>query len=133
ATCFVLRKALEASRPEAGTVVAHVFAWIYDAAERGQLSEDSWDVVSASLPGSWWDWDKCERLIHGVTDKFASCRWPIEHFILTFKQPKQLERALRHVRWNWWAREYFLEVCGAFHRNALSITPGQAEVLRWIC
>lgn len=131
--CFVLRKGLEASRPEAAMVVAHVFAWIYDAAERNALSAESWGVVSASLPGSWWQWDKCVRLIQGVVDKFASCSWPIEHFVLTFEEPKQLEGALGYAKWHWSARDYFLKVCRVFHGNELSVTPGQAEVLRLVC
>jgi hypothetical protein len=131
ATCFALRKALEASAPEAANVVRHVFGWTYYAAERGTLPEESWDIVSTVLPGSWWEWDKCDRLIRGVTDKFAACHWSIEHLLQTFKQPNQLESAIRYIRWNW--KEYLSMVCDAFHRNELAGTRDQVEVLRQAC
>jgi len=133
AACFVLRKGLEASKPEGGLLVSHVFGLIYDAAERDALTDGSWGVVSSSLPGLWGYWDKCERLIHGVVRKFSSGCWPIDHFFLTFKKPKQLERALHYAKKDWWTRDYFLKVCRAFHDNELSITPNQAEVLRSVC
>jgi hypothetical protein len=130
---FVLRKALECSDVAAASNIAGPFSLLYEAAAADQMPEEAWSILSIVLPGSWWDWDRCDRMIKAVTEKFARSNWPVQQFVRTFESRKVLKRALRTVKWSWEANWYFDEICRAFNSGTLNVSNGQAEVLRSFC
>ncbi len=133
AASFVLRKALETSDPAAASGVAAAFALAYEAAEHSQLPEEAWWIVSDVLPGSWWTWDRCQRLIEGVVNQFARWQWPVQEFVRSFGRVELLDRALDVAKWNWRGTKYHDEVCRAFAQGRIEVSEGQARALRSLC
>jgi len=133
AASFVLRKALETSSVGAVDGVVASFSVVYEAVALSELPEQVWSMLSAVLPGSWWDWDRCDRMVRGVVRKFARSNWPVQKFIRTFESRKLLERALRFAKWDWESSGYFNEVCQTFRRGMLDVSEAQARALRSLC
>ncbi len=133
AASFVLRKALETPERKAAAAVATAFRVVYLAAEADELSTESWSVLSPVLPGTWWSWDKCQRLLEGTVQHFARCSWGHKEFIETFEKRQLLDRALRLAKRDWGARSYFFGICEAFHRGELAVTEPQSKAFRDVC
>jgi hypothetical protein len=130
---FLLRKGLEDSSARVAGSIAVAFSLVYDAAERSELPEEAWSIVSAVLPGSWLDWDRCDRLVKGVVRKFASSHWPVQDFLRIFASRMLLDRAVRVAKWSLGTSRYVEELCRSFKKGSLNLSEGQAYVLRYLC
>lgn len=133
AASFVLRKALETPEHKAARAVTTAFRVVYQAAEEDALSTESWAMLSPVLPGAWWSWDRCQRLVEGTVQHFARCSWGHKEFVETFEKRQLLARALRFAKWDWAARSYFFAICEAFHRGELAVTEPQSRAFRDAC
>jgi hypothetical protein len=93
AECFLLALAFDTFGSSGAQLAASVFTDVYHAAEH-DLEDDSWSMVSRLLPGSVWNWDRCQRLVEGAVRMLVRGRWPLENTFVLFKNVEAFERAL---------------------------------------
>jgi hypothetical protein len=128
--CFLLARAFSQASKQAGRLLAIAFDKVYSAAERSELSEDDWAVVSETVrsPRWWRDWDRCETLRFGVaTLCHEGMIGPVE-FLGCTSSDETFMALIEEVADHWWGRRFLKNVAQHSARNS----PRRAAIVEYL-
>ncbi len=99
---FLLALGLYNQDQETYKLVTRSFQIVHDAAEKDNLPYDSWRLLEGLVPELSWtkNWDKCERLIRGVVERYSNWKWPISSFVQVTNREDTLKRILKRCMKN---------------------------------
>lgn len=94
---FLLAMGFSNKSQEAYKLVVRSFQIVYHAAETDVLPYDSWRILESLVPnlGMWRNWDKCERLLRGMAERYLSRGWPVSSFTQVTNREDLLRRLLK--------------------------------------
>jgi hypothetical protein len=129
---FFLALALDNAIAGADKLTAFSFQTVYEAAANDRLGFEPWRLLQDLVPSlGWWrEWDKCERLIHGLIDRFSRLRWSSQEFLHSLRGEKALRQALEATGRDYSARQYLRRIAEEVRSGALHATELQVRLLR---
>jgi hypothetical protein len=94
---FCLALGFDNPAPQAVELVAQCFDTVHDAVAASRLSYSLWELwFDDVLPSLSWgrNWDKCERLRHGLVRRIVEFKWPATLLSRCTHRPETFERLL---------------------------------------
>jgi len=94
---FLLAMGFSNRSQEAYKLVVRSFQIVYQAAEMGVLPYDSWRILESLVPdlGMLRNWDKCERLLRGLEERYLGRGWPVSSFDQVTNREDLLRRLVK--------------------------------------
>ena len=128
---FLLARAFDDAGVGADKLTALSFQTVYDAAASDRLGFEAWRLLQDLVPSlGWWrEWDKCERLIHGLIDRFSRLTWSPEEFLHSARSETAFSQAVEVAGRDYFGRQYLKRIAEEVRRGVLPATDLQRRLL----
>jgi hypothetical protein len=125
--------ALSFNNPDihAPELAAEAFQPVHDAAADERLPYASWRLLMHQAPSlKWWgEWDKCERLLNALIDRFIKYDWNIEFFLQAMKRYDTFVQVLHVCNQTSRARKFLRKLANEVNNGHVSATIEQRSAL----
>lgn len=94
---FLLALGFSNQDQETYKLVIRSFQIVHDTAEKDNPPYDSWRLLEGLVPELRWtkNWDKCERLIRGLVERYSNGKWPVASFVQVTNREDTLKRLIK--------------------------------------
>jgi hypothetical protein len=94
---FLLALGFSNESQETCTLIISCFQIVHDAAEKDNLPYDSWRLLEGLVPELpvIKNWDKCERLIRGLVERYSRGKWPVHSLAQVTRREDILRRIVK--------------------------------------
>ena len=109
---FLVARAFSGKSPESGQLLAAAFDSVYTAAWNGDLDYQTWRIVSQELPFApfWKEWDRCYRLILGVSKLFVERDLPVRQYLKVTSDDRVFARLVEETAEQYRGKDYIKRV-----------------------